>query len=666
MPRAPKWKEDDVAAALRRVRYGELSIRKASQEYGIPYETLRDKVSGRNPTSVKRFGPRPFLTEKEEEEIVRWTIKMGRIGFGQTRGDIQSVVKKMLDKDGRANPFVDNKPGKRWWSSFRARHPQLVFRKPQPIGKERTAVTKNRIDKWFKELEDYLGENNARSILEEPNRLFNADESGFPLGGRASDRVLSLKGERVIQQFKNAEKGQVTVLVTACASGSFLPPMIVLPGRHGDGSAYQGAPRGAFFARTKNGWMDSKAFYGFIANLFQPYLVQMKVPLPVLLLVDGLSAHQTLEVAKHCEANRILLYRFPPNATHILQPCDVSVFRSLKASWNRAEEQFRYQNPGDYVTRVTFSRVFAGAWKELLGKPEIASSGFRAAGIYPFTKLFREELLRPADLYSFIDKNPQEGETPSSRNSAFIPVDDDMRSSQPDEPDDDAPSSSSAHREHGVSCIVDTSSINGDAPCGERPLNEAFISPSLDECLVYPEIEVSNQRRRKRQLPEAISGETFIRFAEERAREKRAEEERKKQRREEREQNRVEKERRKEVEKEKRRKRQQELEQRKLERERRVREKLQRMKEVIERKAREKKEREAEREKKKGGKRREKSVRVDDDDDDVYVCPECLMMNDDEWIGCDYCMAWVHHKCSALCDVPIVDVNKYMFKCNFC
>nr|XP_054775173.1 uncharacterized protein LOC129283361 [Lytechinus pictus] len=271
--------------------------------------------------------------------------------------DRLEVVKKMLDKDGRANPFVDNKPGKRWWSSFRARHPQLVFRKPQPIGKERTAVTKNRIDKWFKELEDYLGENNARSILEEPNRLFNADESGFPLGGRASDRVLSLKGERVIQQFKNAEKGQVTVLVTACASGSFLPPMIVLPGRHGDGSAYQGAPRGAFFARTKNGWMDSKAFYGFIANLFQPYLVQMKVPLPVLLLVDGLSAHQTLEVAKHCEANRILLYRFPPNATHILQPCDVSVFRSLKASWNRAEEQFRYQNPGDYVTRVTFSRV---------------------------------------------------------------------------------------------------------------------------------------------------------------------------------------------------------------------------------------------------------------------------------------------------------------------
>ncbi|XP_041471793.1 uncharacterized protein LOC121421197 [Lytechinus variegatus] len=644
--------------------------KKAAKEYQVPYGTLRDKVAGRTPAEVLRYGPRPFLTTNEETEIVNWAVKMGRVGFGQKMEDIQNVVKRMMEKEKRTNPFVANRPGRRWWTSFRARNPKLVFRKAQSVGKERTAVTKNRIDRWFEDLEKYLEEHNARSILEEPSRIFNADESGFPLGGRLNDRVLALKGEKVVQQFKNSEKGQVTVLVTVCAEGSFLPPMIVLPGRH-NGAAYKGAPRSAFFARTKNGWMDSKAFYGFIANLFQPFLAQKKVPLPALLLVDGLSAHQTLEVAKLCEGNGILLYRFPPNATHILQPCDVSVFRSLKSSWNRAEQLFRFRHPGDYVTKTTFATVFADAWREILQKPSIAASGFRAAGIFPFTKRYNSALLRTAELYHFVD-TPQEGITPV--NDAFIPESDDMRSSQPDEPEDDIPSSSSAHLGHGGDMVMDPYRIHDLPPCHERPLNEAFIAPSLDECLVYPEIEVSNQRRRKEQLPEAISGEEFIRFVTEREN-KREEEERKRQRKEEREQKRVEKEKQKEVQKEQRERRKQELEKKKMDREIRVREKLKQMNEMRSKKDRQEKEKEAEKtsengktkNKKIGGKSKEKSIRVDDDtEDDVYVCPECLTSNDIQWIGCDFCMVWVHHKCSTLSECPIEEIHKYQFRCNFC
>ena len=79
---------------------------------------------------------------------------------------------------------------------------------------------------------------------------------------------------------------------------------------------------------------------------------------PVLLLVDGLKAHQSLEVSKFCRENGIILYRLPPNATHILQPNDLS-----KAAWAGAEWNFQFQNPGDYVTRTTFARVFSDAWK---------------------------------------------------------------------------------------------------------------------------------------------------------------------------------------------------------------------------------------------------------------------------------------------------------------
>ena len=38
---------------------------------------------------------------------------MYEIGYGQTRQQVTEMVKKILDKDGRPNPFKDNRPGRR-------------------------------------------------------------------------------------------------------------------------------------------------------------------------------------------------------------------------------------------------------------------------------------------------------------------------------------------------------------------------------------------------------------------------------------------------------------------------------------------------------------------------------------------------------------------------
>ena len=159
--------------------------------------------------------------------------------------------------------------------------------------------------------------------------MFNCDESGFALGGKAGKRVLAEKGSKVVHVVKSSDKSQVTVLATVSATGTFPPPLIVLPGIRAEYhyGHMVGAPKGAFFGRTESGWMDSKTFLGFVTNLFHPFLVRNKIPLPVLLLVDGHSTHQSLEVARFCHENGIILYRLPPHATHLLQPCDVSRFQ---------------------------------------------------------------------------------------------------------------------------------------------------------------------------------------------------------------------------------------------------------------------------------------------------------------------------------------------------
>ncbi|XP_041476385.1 uncharacterized protein LOC121424699 [Lytechinus variegatus] len=104
----------------------------------------------------------------------------------------------------------------KWFVRFLTRNPRLVFWKSQPIGKERAIVTPGRINRWFKESEAYmyLEEVGAMSILFEGRRMFNGDESGFPLGRRKGTRVLAEKGSKIVHEVRNSDKTQITVLAT--------------------------------------------------------------------------------------------------------------------------------------------------------------------------------------------------------------------------------------------------------------------------------------------------------------------------------------------------------------------------------------------------------------------------------------------------------------------
>ena len=52
--------------------------------------------------------------------------------ISETRQQVTEMVKKILDKDGRPNPFKDNRPGKDWWYSFLSRN-KLAWRSPSAL-----------------------------------------------------------------------------------------------------------------------------------------------------------------------------------------------------------------------------------------------------------------------------------------------------------------------------------------------------------------------------------------------------------------------------------------------------------------------------------------------------------------------------------------------------
>ena len=106
-------REECIAIALDELNYRRLTYCSAQAKYGIPRSILSDHT-----LEPKRPGPPPVLTTKEEKYLVQWTIDMYEIGYGQTRQQVMEMVKKLLDKNGRPNPFKDNRPGNDWWYSF--------------------------------------------------------------------------------------------------------------------------------------------------------------------------------------------------------------------------------------------------------------------------------------------------------------------------------------------------------------------------------------------------------------------------------------------------------------------------------------------------------------------------------------------------------------------
>ena len=172
---------------------------------------------------------------------------------------------------------------------------------------------------------------------------------------------------------------QITVLATACATGQMHMPLIVFPGVRFSYNPLAGFEK-AHFGRFDNGWMDSEIFSHWLKTAFVPATEHLKKP--VVLFADGHTTHATMAVHRICREHNIILYQLPSHSSHIVQPLDLTTFKSLKEAWYRAVRQYRFETC-EVVGKREFSRVFKKAW-DLGTKANVVASGFRAAGIFPW------------------------------------------------------------------------------------------------------------------------------------------------------------------------------------------------------------------------------------------------------------------------------------------
>lgn len=371
-----------MQAAVVAVNENRFKIREAARHFGVPHSTLISKLKGRVPLQ-RKMGRSTYFSTNEENLLVKYIIANAKKGIPINRQTLVATAKKILDDDKRVTPFKNNMPGKKWVALFYDRHPEIAEKKAEGISTSRALVSTEDLKQWHQSLKNYLVEENALDIIEDPKRIFNADESGFqtcPDSGKVIGPV-NMKNFYEIKSGKDKE--QLTVMLSINAAGQIVSPMIVYPLVRISRDIAVNVPENWSIGKSPSGWMNGPLYYEYIANVFDPWLKANDIQKPVLLLVDGHRSHLTLQVSQYCADNQIIAYALFPNSTHISQPADVSVFKCLKSGWKNTVKEYKQNSGNRQITRAGFAPLLAKVFQEKV-TPDIVANGFKRCGLYPF------------------------------------------------------------------------------------------------------------------------------------------------------------------------------------------------------------------------------------------------------------------------------------------
>ncbi|XP_055373588.1 uncharacterized protein LOC129606961 isoform X2 [Condylostylus longicornis] len=373
-----------TGAALEDIRNNKISIRAAAEKYGIPRSTLHDKLKGKTPEGPTTRGPDPVLTKDEELQIAEWCGKLSKCGFPLQVDDLLNTVEQILKHTGRANPFKNGRPGRTWLRGFFRRNPGLSLKEAENITKGRAVVTEEYIKKWFQDLSIFLESISQTTLLNDPRRIINGDETSFSLCPKTG-KVIAPKSYKNVYQIQTGnEKETLTVLFVCTADGKVLPPMVIFPYIRPPKEVVDSVPQNWFLGRTESGWMRSETFFEYVANCVNVWIEKQNIPRPVLFFVDGHKSHLTMELSTFCDENGIILYALPANTTHIMQPLDVSVFKPLKTGWKETVRNWQSKNFGVALTKKTFCPLLEETINQNQNLSTSIINGFRKCGLSPF------------------------------------------------------------------------------------------------------------------------------------------------------------------------------------------------------------------------------------------------------------------------------------------
>ena len=194
--------------ALQDITEKNMTFREAEKLYGISKSTLHDHASGKVRAGASIGAPK-YFSDEEEDEIVHWLEGCAEVGCAKNIKDVRAVVGAILAKQmGVECSSVSHG----WWDRFRKRHPHLRLRAGEALAYRRAiAASPDTVRNYFDQLEEILVTN---SLHNQPSRIYNIDESGFPLNHHPGKRI-GIRGQKHVTVNTSGDKTLVTVLAAS-------------------------------------------------------------------------------------------------------------------------------------------------------------------------------------------------------------------------------------------------------------------------------------------------------------------------------------------------------------------------------------------------------------------------------------------------------------------
>ena len=501
-------RERRLTAASKAVREG-MSQRKAAKLHFVPLTALRNFILS-NDRIPEREAP-TTLSETEEQNLVTWCLEMARIGCPQARNELPSVVHAML-KGRKKMCFSPNKLlTKNWINGFIKRHPELSSLVPQHLDPLRATLSYEGVISYLEDMKEYLNSKNleARDFLvrENAGRVFNCDERGFFINANHSSEVLFKKGA-IADNHRGENRLMMSVLIGVSASGTVVKPLMLNKGKSPTiYEKHEGLdPKSYAVGYSDSGWFSGDIFYAWLVHIFNQHLINNSIQRPVVLFLNGHPSHILLETLRFARDNGIILYCFPPHASHILQPLDVAVFKELRVAYESVVTEWR-----ETLTKRELPH-FPFLFMKALVKGNVAKNtvtGFRAAGLLPFNPsiIRRDQLLSDINDLSEGDNltvTPPEYAPPVSPSevSPTISSPEDIYALEPPEdtyalePPEDTPTvaapevipiaASPEDTLTGAAPEIPAAASPGDTPTGAHPEDTLTIRPRKDSSTIGP------------------------------------------------------------------------------------------------------------------------------------------------------------------------------------
>lgn len=209
--------EQETAAKPRGLRY-------FANLFQVDHNTLGRRVKGKR-TQAEYAASRQKLTVAQERVLVEFIKESADRGFPLNHESIIMYGNAIL----QATQGLDAELGRQWIWAFLDRHEaELQTHWSKPLDSQRARALNPEVTAgWFELVKKFIVDAGVPA-----ENIYGMDESGFPPSHQGKERVVGNRGTKTQHKQGGANRENVTALVTICADGSVLKPMIIYKGKN--------------------------------------------------------------------------------------------------------------------------------------------------------------------------------------------------------------------------------------------------------------------------------------------------------------------------------------------------------------------------------------------------------------------------------------------------